>query len=551
MHKFPALCVGALVVSAAFGASSALAQSALQPPVQPAAQAGAQTGAQSVDLLVEQLKAMRQQLDAQRARIDELERGVRSARQAGQPAEPVIDLAPGALAAGLPATASELDMLRGTGGDQTAAQQNAQAQLAQPPQQQPQQQQMLQQQQQQQQQQAQQAQQRQQQQQQRNAQQNAPLNPQNVPTNQQATTQQPTAQRPAVPQPAAPAAPVGGPASAPAAGVNTAAVGRAPAAQARSAEVAPIFEQPGVLTPRGKYVFEPAVQYGYSSSSRVALVGYTVIPALLIGLIDVREVKRNTTTASVTLRRGLTNRFEVEAKLPYVYRSDATVSREVFTGTSVERAFQTSGKDLGDIELAARYQLNDGGVDKPFFIGGLRFKSRTGKDPFEVVTDCTTRCIGENVTGSGLPLELPTGSGFYSLQPSLTWLFPSDPAVFFGSFSYLHNFKRDNIERTVLNGVKEPLGEVAPGGVFGFNFGMGLALNDKASFSLGYDHNSVGRTKQNGRAVPGSVRMQLGTLLVGYSYRLSDKKTLSVAVGAGVTRDTPDVTLMVRVPMSF
>lgn len=537
MHKFPALCVGALVVSAAFGLSPAQAQPAMQPDLQPELQ----PATQSVNELVEQLKAMRQQLDSQRARIDELERDVRTARQAEVAPAPADLLAPGAVAAGLPATASELDQLRGTGYADQAAAQNAQQQLAQPPQQQPQQQQGQQQQLQQQQQQAQQAQQRQQQQQRRTAQQNAPVNPQNVPANQQ----------PTVPQPAAPAAPVGGPASAPAAGVNTAAVGRSPDAQARTAEVAPIFEQPGVLTPRGKYVFEPAIQYGYSSSSRVALVGYTVIPALLIGLIDVREVKRNTTTASVTLRRGITNRFEVEAKLPYVYRSDSTVSREVFTGTSVERAFQTSGKDLGDIELAARYQLNDGGVDKPFFIGGLRFKSRTGKDPFEVVTDCTTRCIGENVTGSGLPLELPTGSGFYSLQPSLTWLFPSDPAVFFGSFSYLHNFKRSNVERTVLSGVKEPLGEVAPGGVFGFNFGMGLALNDKASFSLGYDHNSVGRTKQRGQAVPGSVRMQLGTLLVGYSYRLTDKKTLSVAVGAGVTRDTPDVTLMVRVPMSF
>jgi hypothetical protein len=122
--------------------------------------------------------------------------------------------------------------------------------------------------------------------------------------------------------------------------------------------------------------------------------------------------------------------------------------------------------------------------------------------------------------------------------------------VFFGSFSYLHNFKRD-VSRTVLDGVKESLGEVAPGGVIGFNFGMGLALNDKASFSVGYDHNSVARTKQNGVTVPGSVRMQLGTLLIGYSYRLTDKKTLSVAVGAGLTRDTPDVSLMFRVPMSF
>ncbi|MET0857078.1 MAG: acetate kinase, partial [Telluria sp.] len=329
------------------------------------------------------------------------------------------------------------------------------------------------------------------------------------------------------------------------------AVGRPPRRDGRPPAVAPLFEQPGVLTPRGKLVLEPSLQFSYSSSNRVALVGYTVIPALLIGLVDVREVKRNTVTAALAARFGLSNRLEAEIRAPYVYRSDTAVSRELFTGTAVERVFDTSGRKAGDAELALRYQLNDGGADAAYFIGGLRFKSRTGRDPFSVVTDCTKRCVGENVTGSGLPLELPTGSGFYSLQPSLTWLIPSDPAVFFGSISYMHNFKRTDISRLVLGGEREFLGEIKPGGVIGFNFGMGLALNDKASFSLGYDHSSIARTRQGGVPVPGSVRTQLGTLLLGYSYRLSEKRTLNVSVGAGLTRDTPDVSLTVRIPTSF
>lgn len=319
--------------------------------------------------------------------------------------------------------------------------------------------------------------------------------------------------------------------------------------ETRPPEVAQIFEQPGVLTPPGKYVLEPSLQYSYSSANRVALIGYTVIPALLIGLIDVREVKRNTFTAALAGRIGLTNRLEVEARIPYVYRSDATVSREIATGTAADRTFEASGRHLGDIELAARYQLNDGGNDKPYYIGTVRFKARNGRDPFEVVTDCAQRCVG-NASGTGLPLQLPTGSGFYSLQGGLTWLFPTDPAVFFGSVTYLHNFKRSNVSRTVLNGEREFLGSIEPGGILGFNFGMGLALNDKTSFSVGYDHNSVGRTKQGGQLVPGSVRTQLGTLLLGYSYRLDDKRTLSVSVGAGLTRDTPDLTLNVKMPIS-
>ena len=325
-------------------------------------------------------------------------------------------------------------------------------------------------------------------------------------------------------------------------------VGTAPRADTRT--IAPQFEQPGILTPRGKTVFEPSLQYGYSSNNRVALVGYTVIPALLIGLVDVREVKRHTFTAALTGRFGITNRFEVEARLPYVYRSDSAISREIFNGTASESAFDTSGKGMGDVEVTGRYQLNEGSATQPYLIGSLRFKSRTGKDPFEVVTDCVTRCLG-NASGTGLPIDLPTGSGFYSLQPGLTWLFPSDPAVFFGSFSYTHNFKRTDISRRVLNGESEFIGTVAPGAILGMNFGMGLALNDKSSFSLGFDLNSVGRTKQNGVTVPGSVRTNLATMLLGYAYRYNDKTSFSVSVGAGLTRDTPDLTLTLRMPMSL
>ncbi len=327
-------------------------------------------------------------------------------------------------------------------------------------------------------------------------------------------------------------------------------VGKSPATEGRPPEVAPLFEQPGVLTPQGRYVLEPSLQYGYSSSNRVALVGYTIIPALLIGLIDVREVKRNTVTAALSARFGVSKRLELELRAPYVYRTDATVSRELFAGSASEGVFSASGMHMGDLELGARYQLNDGGMDKPFYVGSLRLKTRTGTDPFDVVTDCKTRCVG-NTTGTGLPLDLPSGSGFYSLQAGLTVLYPSDPAVFFGSVTYMHNFARDNISRLVLDGEREYLGTIAPGGVIGFNFGMGVALNEKSSFSLGYDHSSIARTRLNGEVVPGSVRTQLGTLLLGYSYRLNPTTSLNVSVGAGLTRDTPDVSLTVRLPMTF
>ncbi|TXI90208.1 MULTISPECIES: acetate kinase [unclassified Cupriavidus] len=327
-------------------------------------------------------------------------------------------------------------------------------------------------------------------------------------------------------------------------------VGRPPESDGRPPEIAPIFDQPGVLTPAGKIVVEPSFQYGYASNNRVALVGYSVIPAVLIGLIDVREVKTSSYLTAVAFRYGLTKRLELEAKIPYVHTSSQTVSREVFTGTAVDNVFNSSGSGLGDVEATVRYQLNYGNEKMPYFIGWLRYKSNTGKDPFEVVTDCVTRCVS-NTTGTGLPLGMPTGTGFQAIQPGVTWLLPTDPAVFFGTFSYLHNFARDNVSRTVLNGETESLGKIAPGDIFQFNFGMGLSLNEHASFSIGYDQSIIWPTKQNGQTIPGSVRITQGTLLVGYSYRFNDRYTLNLSVGAGLTRDTPDLTVTVRLPITF
>ncbi|WP_199536062.1 acetate kinase [Dyella solisilvae] len=335
-------------------------------------------------------------------------------------------------------------------------------------------------------------------------------------------------------------------------------VGEAPKPDTRPPEVAPIFQQPGVLTPKGKFILEPAYQFEYSSVDRVALVGYTVIPAILIGLIDARQVKTTTQIGWLTTRYGITNRLEVELRVPYVYEHQDTISREIFTGAATDNAFGSSGHGLGDIEATARYQINVGGPDKAFYVGWLRVKSATGKDPFQVTTDCIQRCV-ENVinevdlsaTGTGLPLEQPTGTGFWSIQPGVTWLYPTDPVVFFGNLSYLYNVPRDNVSRKILLGGTEELGKIKEGNIADVSIGMGLSLNEKASISIGYDQSFVGVTKQNGQTVPGSVKTVLGTLLIGGSWRLNDKRTLNFTLGVGVTRDTPDATVTVRVPMMF
>lgn len=327
-------------------------------------------------------------------------------------------------------------------------------------------------------------------------------------------------------------------------------VGEAPRRETRAPEVARIFSEPTALTRGGDFVLEPSLQSSYWASDRVALVGYTIIPAILIGLVDVRRVRTTNSVAALTARYGIGNRFEIEARVPYLYTSVDTVSREILTGSAQDSVFNAEGKGLGDVDATLRYQINRGDYSKPFWIAWLRYRWATGKGPFDVVTDCVQRCVA-NTTGTGLPLEMPTGTGFNSAQAGLTWLYASDPAVFFGGVSYLHNFPRDNLSRTLLQGAKEFLGEIAPGDIVGFNVGMGLSLNEKASFSIGYDQSIIGKTQQNGVEVPGAVRTTLGNLLLGVSYRYNPTSTLNLSVGVGVTRDTPDVSFTLRAPITF
>lgn len=294
-------------------------------------------------------------------------------------------------------------------------------------------------------------------------------------------------------------------------------------------QVEDIFAERGVLTPRGTLVVQPSLEYAHSSVNRVAVEGVG-LPALLIGAIDVKRVDRDTLIASLGLRYGLTDRLEAELEVPFVWRRDFTTARPLELDATQDKINNAEGFGLGDLEMALRYQLNRGLDGWPYLVGGVRVKSRTGKGPFEVPLDRAT----------GLQEELPTGSGSWGVEPGLTAIFPSDPAVFFTHVSYLWNFESETA-----------LGRIDPGDSVRVSMGMGFAINEKTSFSLGYDHNVVGRSTQNGEPFPGLDVLHLGALLLGAGFRLEEGRSLNLSVAVGVTDDAPDVRVALRLPISW
>ncbi len=291
-------------------------------------------------------------------------------------------------------------------------------------------------------------------------------------------------------------------------------------------------DEGGVLLPRGQLIVEPSLQYSRTSALRVAVEGFTVVPAINVGLFDISEIDRDIVTAAMTGRFGLTDRLEVEAYVPYLWRNDSTIGRPIGVGSATDVLSDVDGYGLGDIELAAHYQINDGKEGWPYFIGNLRFKTTTGDGPFDVPTDAAT----------GLQLEAPTGSGFYAIQPSVTMLYPTDPAVFFSNIGYVYNMEKD---------VGGSYGTIDPGDSINASLGMGFSINDKTSFSLGYSHSVVSKTKQNGAAYANSQILQVGSTTLGYSYQINDRVGVNFNVATGVTDDAPDMQATIRFPIKF
>lgn len=318
-------------------------------------------------------------------------------------------------------------------------------------------------------------------------------------------------------------------------------VGEAPPQEER-VEVAAIPEGMGVLTRRGGFIFDPSVEFTRSSANRLVFRGIEIVPGINFGLIGADDADRDTVVGTLAARYGLTDRLEIEARLPYVYRHDRITNVE--TAGDQPRAItdKLEGQDIGDAEVSARYQINNGARGWPIFVANGRIKSPSGEGPYDV-----------RYEGS-IAQELATGSGFWSAEAGVTMLYPSDPAVIFAGLSYVRSFA-DDIDKTFGDVF---IGRVDPGDSVAASLGFGLALNPRFSFSLGYSHAYIFRSESEQMSVGAlepvilrSNTLQVGSLQMGWSFRLNDHVTLNNNFEFGVTSDAPDMRVVFRAPYRF
>ena len=296
-------------------------------------------------------------------------------------------------------------------------------------------------------------------------------------------------------------------------------------------------EGQGILTPKGKSVLETSFEYTRTSKNRLVFRGIELIPGLQLGLIEASDADRDTMVGTVALRHGLTSRLEIEARMPVLARQDRIrVVQQRNEG--IVREFKLNDYDIGDAEVAVRYQLNEAkGPDQPIYVANLRVKSNTGRGPFDIGYD-----------EFGVATGLATGSGFWAVQGGMSFLMPSDPVVIYGGASYLWHIPA-RVNKLVGGAL---IGRVDPGDAISANVGFGFALNSRFSFSLGYNHSYIFPTKTEiGGTNQKSSSLHVGSFGVGTSYRTSDRTSVNLSFEFGMTSDAPDVSMTLRLPLQF
>lgn len=302
----------------------------------------------------------------------------------------------------------------------------------------------------------------------------------------------------------------------------------------------------GVLTPRGMFALESSYEYFYAQNTQAIVNGFTIIPGITFGTIDIRQSTQRGNLGALTARYGVTDRMEVNIRVPWLSQKDTIQTAPADTNAQ-PITIGPSGSGLGDIEFGTSYQINDGLNDWPVFIANLRVKSDSGRSPFDV--PIYTIADPQGGFTRGLPKELPTGTGFWAIDPGLTVAWASDPVVFFGSLRYIWNIARD-VDLPDSAGGPPARTTLDPGDGVGINFGVGFSLNERSSISISYEHVRISASRSEGRKIVGSD-YDTGTFNFGLSYRVSDRMSINLGVGIGVTDQTPDTRIILRVPIRF
>ena len=269
-----------------------------------------------------------------------------------------------------------------------------------------------------------------------------------------------------------------------------------------------------ILLPKGTLQVEPSFTYAHFSSNRINIQGFSILPVLVVGDISVDEVNRDVFIQTTSLKYGLMDNFQTELKIPFRAEYD------LITNSATSES-DRSAAGLGDIEFGISRQIGWEHGIMPDLIASFGVKTPSGKDPYN--------------------RDIALGTGHWAIRGALIAAKASDPAVIFSSLNYTYNFERTDIDN---------FGDIKPGDSVGYSVGTAIALSYQVAINFSFDQSISFRMQRNGRDVTDSF-LNTMNFKTGLTWAMDENKSLDFGVSMGLTKDSPDATVELRVPITF
>lgn len=263
---------------------------------------------------------------------------------------------------------------------------------------------------------------------------------------------------------------------------------------------------------KGKIEMQYGLQYSYVSSSEI------------LSITSIVARSNNTITNSIEVQYGLRDNITVGIRLPYVYVYDKSGS-----------ASSRENNDMGDVSLNMSYQPFKSGGDWPTTTITMGANFPTGRSPYEIDRD----------------VDLPTGSGLYSVSLGVNMSKSIDPAMAFGSISCNYPLERDGLSQ-YNNGLL--LENVKPGMSYNASVGLAYAISYALSMNVSFQYGYIMSTEyhfSNTNTITTTPSYSTGSLGLGFGWRVSPLTTISLGLSVGLTNNDPDFAFSFRLPFSL
>ena len=289
------------------------------------------------------------------------------------------------------------------------------------------------------------------------------------------------------------------------------------------------------------------LSYQHYNRKDLALRGFLALDAIFLGEINLDRVRSDQWTADLVTRYTLTDRWQLELAVPYMYRNTnyQSTGKENSSREFEEQTVSDGG--LGDLSLAIYYRVLAEDEDWPDLVWNLRAKAPTGKDPYgiEIMTSESGNLM--------VPKDLATGNGLWQLSTGFSLVRTMDPAILFANLNYGHSLKQDFDDVSYQPG--DQPGSIQLGDWYEYGLGVAFALNERFSLSFNINQRITLESSQGAEGfdmekVTGSDA-NAASFGMGSTWAITDKLSMAVNWSAGLTTDAPDYSIGLRFPYRF